>query len=239
MTHVDDGTTPRRAGAAGRGGRLGVQGSGCGVVACLERGSPGERERPRRDRPQLWHQRLGHLGVEQPAARLDDRCEQELHPHERQAAYLPVDVGDGSVHCIEQPLVEPGRVGKGRRQGALRRRAEQREQPAAAVGCGAYEQRAQLVESAGAFAEVREGVEQLGEVGPGAERDLPVGAAGVQVGEQELVPLAGQDRRRGGLPSCDGPLHTRDTGIERLPKLGRRADDGSGGVRERPAAGKP
>jgi hypothetical protein len=121
----------------------------------------------------------------------------------------------------------------------LRRRPEQREQPAAAVGRSLHEKRAQLAEAPLALAEVRERVEQLSEVTAGAEGRLPVGGAGVQVAEQQLIPVAGQDRPLPGLPPCDGPLHTRDARVERLTEFGSLGDDGSGEAGEGPAAGEP
>jgi hypothetical protein len=107
VTHMDDGTAPRRADTACGGGRLGVQRPRCLVVACLERHPPGEGVRLRGDRLQAGHQRLGHSGVEQSAARLDDRCEQELHAYERHAPDLPVHIADCEAHRGEQTLIEP------------------------------------------------------------------------------------------------------------------------------------
>ncbi|MFF1295805.1 MULTISPECIES: hypothetical protein [unclassified Streptomyces] len=104
---------------------------------------------------------------------------------------MPVHVADRAAHRVEQSLVESRRVGERRGQGELSRRAEQREQPAAAVSRRPYEQRSQLAEAPLALAEVPEGVEQLAEVTACAEGRLPVGAAGVQVREQQLIPLAG------------------------------------------------
>ncbi|WP_422130969.1 hypothetical protein [Streptomyces misionensis] len=80
-------------------------------------------------------------------------------------------------------------------RGELRRGAEQRKQPAPAVGRCPYEQRAQLGEAVLALAEERERDEQLVEIAACADGCLPVGATGVQVREQELIPIAGQDRR--------------------------------------------
>ncbi|GAA2225169.1 hypothetical protein [Streptomyces nogalater] len=152
---------------------------------------------------------------------------------------MPVHVADGEPDVGEQPLVKAGGVSEGGREGSLRRRAEQREQPAAAVGRRPHEQRAQLVKAVLTLAEVRERVEQLAEIRADAKQHMPIGVAGVQVREQQLIPLTGQDRRLAGLPPCNGPLHTRDSRVEWLPEFSSLSDQGAGETSERPAAGEP
>lgn len=100
---------------------------------------------------------------------------------------------------------------------------------------GSYQQSAKLGNGLLALAEMPESIEQFGEVGAGTEGRLTIGASGVKVGEQQLVPLAGQDRP-GTLPPGDGPLNAGNAAAERLSKTCGHIDEGVGGAGQGHAA---